>query len=519
MQAAWPAQIRLLDGVREARKTGCLRILASLPTGLGKTYCAATLVREEIEAGGKAVFFTNRRMLMSQSSDVFGDEYGLEHGMRAAGHPKHRWLPFQIASIQSELSWLKLNTKEKPDRHQLHDATLAIWDEAHLNASAGAVGVMNHYVRKGCANVGLTATPVDLAHAYDTLVVGGSNSDGRACGALVPVKRHFCPTEPDFRQFKGLPEGEDVSEAKAKAAIMANGIFGHVYDGWVEGNPDGRPTIGFGPGVAESQWFAEEFHKKGVRCAHIDGDNIWVNGDRHASDSAAREQVIDDHRRGRIPVLWNRYILREGLDLKWAEYGILATIFGSIQTYLQVGGRFLRSCKETGKTHATIQDHGGHWHRLGSLNADQDWKLEYTGKRVVGMRLDRIRAGKEREPFCCPRCRSIMRGQSCVCGYEITRRSRPVIQSDGKLVDMEGEIYKKRKIDTRSDAEKRWTSAFWRSRKSKNGMSFKQCLGLFHKESGWKDPPPGLPFMPTRDVDWYRRVRDVDFSLLTPKQS
>jgi superfamily II DNA or RNA helicase len=380
------------------------------------------------------------------------------------------------------------------------------------------VAVMNRHVADGATVVGLTATPVDLGHCYDTLVVGGNNSDGRACGALVPVKRHFSPTEPDMRAFKGIPEGEDVSEKKAIKAVMSVGIFGNVFKNWKEGNPDARPAIGFGPGVKESQGFAEDFFKRGVRCAHIDGDNIWVNGEMYASDAAAREQIIHDHKTGRIPALWNRFILREGLDLKWAEYGILATIFGSIQTYLQVGGRFLRACPESGKTSTTIQDHGGHWHRLGSLNADQEWKLEYTGKMVAGMRLERIRAGKEKEPYRCPKCTSVMRGQAClVCGNQITRRSRTVMQSDGKLFNMEGQIYTPRPVDTRTDAARDWEKVFWRARKSKKGLTYRQAFGLYAYEHAGLYPPAGLPFMPTNEADFYRLVRDVDFKNLTSK--
>ena len=37
---------------------------------------------------------------------------------------------------------------------------------------------------------------------------------------------------------------------------------------------------------------------------------------------------------------------REGIDMKWATFGILACIFGSLQSYLQAVGRLLRGCPE-----------------------------------------------------------------------------------------------------------------------------------------------------------------------------
>jgi superfamily II DNA or RNA helicase len=43
----------------------------------------------------------------------------------------------------------------------------------------------------------------------------------------------------------------------------------------------------------------------------------------------------------------------------WIEHLILAFVAGSLQTYLQIGGRGLRASPETGKTQVIIQDHGG----------------------------------------------------------------------------------------------------------------------------------------------------------------
>jgi DNA repair protein RadD len=516
MTTAWPPQLKLLDGVREARRAGHNRILGVLPTGGGKTFCAATLVKEEIEGGGKVVFYTNRKLLLEQSAEVFLDEHQLESGIRAADYPLNRWLPFQLASIQSELSWLKKNTEERPDRHQLHKATLAFVDEAHINASAGMVGIMNRHVAEGCTVFGLTATPIDLGHAFDHMVVGGNNSDLRACGALV-VAHHFAPDEPDLRKFKGITEGDDLTEKMAIKAVMTNGIFGRVYEHWKRLNPDARPTLGFGPGVRESLAFAEDFHKRGVRSAHIDGDDIWVDGEFHKSDRAAREQVMHDHRKGRITALWNRFVMREGVDTKWVEHLILATVFGSLQGYLQTGGRGLRACPETGKSKVVVQDHGGAFHKHGSLNMDREWNLDYTARMITGVRLDRMRAGKIPQPFVCRNCKRVMSGRSCLCGNVIQTKSRTVAQSDGTLIEMTGDVYTPRKVDTRTDAAKAWEKVYWRARKSKKGMTFKQAAALYAYENGWCYPPPGLPFMPTNEADHYRLVRDVDFKNLTSK--
>ena len=39
-------------------------------------------------------------------------------------------------------------------------------------------------------------------------------------------------------------------------------------------------------------------------------------------------------------------------------------------------------------------------------------------------------------------------------------------------------------------------------------MSFSQCRGLYCVENG-HFPPEDIPFMPTRGIDWYKKVKDV----------
>ena len=58
-------------------------------------------------------------------------------------------------------------------------------------------------------------------------------------------------------------------------------------------------------------------------------------------------------------VLCNRFVCA-GIDAPWLAHGIFATIFTSLQSYLQSGGRLLRSFP--GIDAVTIR-HGGNWWR------------------------------------------------------------------------------------------------------------------------------------------------------------
>lgn len=216
---------------------------------------------------------------------------------------------------------------------------------------------------------------------------------------------------------------------------------------------------------------------------------------------------MDGSRAGEIKVVCNRFVLREGIDMPWVEHGILATVFGSLQTHLQSGGRLLRACP--GKARATVQDHGGNWWRHGSLNADREWDLCLTPAMCAGVREDRFREKKDREPCRCPGCGLVLAGLSCPgCGFKIDprKKSRPVVQHDGELRDVEGDVYQPRRERFEPDTTKLWQSMYYRAKNG--GMTFRQAAGLFAHEHRYH-PPRDLPLMPQDPRDWYRQVSDV----------
>jgi superfamily II DNA or RNA helicase len=197
------------------------------------------------------------------------------------------------------------------------------------------------------------------------------------------------------------------------------------------------------------------------------------------------------------------------------EHIVLATLISTVQSYLQTCGRGLRSAE--GKAGCVIQDHGGHWHRpgMGSLNANRFWRLDFTERMVQGLAADRMREKKDAEPVRCPQCAKIMMTSLCSCGFRITRKSRPVMQVDGTLREMVGDIYKPRQTDQRSDTDKKLEQMYFRAKNS--GMTFNQLEGLFLVENGYY-PPRDRPYMPMNEIDFYRRVSDVDRQRLHPKE-
>jgi DNA repair protein RadD len=514
----WPHQEQALAGIESAEAGGWNRVLLCTPTGGGKTRVIAAKTARWLAQGLRVAVYTNRRLLVDQLRRVLdGAGFGDVLGVRAAGHQDQRELPLQVCSIQTETA--RVFGREL-GAWELHQADRYVVDEAHLMTGETVERVMNRHRDEGAFGLGVTATPIGLRLLYDHLIVAGTNAELRKCGALV-VAEQYGVGEPDLRHVKKLKLGEDLTEKLNAKAIMTQSILGETIKHYRRLNPEGRPALGFAPGVAESLWFAEQFHANGISAASIDGASVWMDGKEYKTDQSVRQEVLDRSRAGDLKVVWNRFVLREGIDMPWVEHMIFATVFGSLASFLQSGGRGLRASPDTGKTHCVIQDHGGNWHRHGSLNADRDWDLSLTPAMAAGLRLDPWLHPKPGErpppqPTVCPKCSRVLAVLRCPCGFEIdtTRRSRPVVQVDGSLVLVEGDVYTAQPTKFKPDTHVLWQKVYYRAKAS--GMTFRAAEGLFYHEHRYY-PPRNLPLMPKHQRDWYRDVADVPYQQLIPR--
>lgn len=518
----WPHQVYAREQIAALVAQGLRRILVQCPTGGGKTWIMESEIRDCLEAGQRAVLYTHRRALADQISDDFLNA-GIYHGRRAQGFPDEREHRFQISMIQTEVSRVL-----KRAQWELHKADLVVFDEGHLHTGPGATKIRQIHYDAGATILDFSATPFGMADVCQAIVVAGTNSQLRQCGALVPA-RTFGPDEPDIRQFKDIQAkisaGQGISEEKAAKVMMNRTIMGRVWTWFQKLNPNRLPTLLFAPGVRESLWFAQQFVEHGITAAHIDGDDIWIDGEFFRSSSEKRAEIAHRSRSGDITVVCNRFVMREGINWPWLRHGVLATIFGEMQSYLQSGGRLLRADRDPAtiekfgpKEFCTIQDHGGNWHRFLSLNLDREWKLEFTAGIAREMLADNMRERKIREPFRCPQCGMIWGKASFCnvsnggCGFAFPpgKTSRPVISTDGTLREITGDIYKPHRVFTRPSGPKRWEAVYWRARSKKWDATFRQAMAKFAEENYWQWPDRTWPLMPVEPLDFFRKVAAVE---------
>lgn len=527
VQTRWEHQISGVEETTDLLNRGAISVCLTSPTGGGKSWMIVDLIEWAVDRGERVNLFTTRKLLTEQLIRTLTD-HSVEFGVIAAGfdeyvNPK---APVQLCSsptINARVFQRRKKLGFDPSSPMacksvpLPRSDLDLFDEVHMQKGGGVERICREKEQLGSRRIGLTATPLGISHLYQNLVVAGTNSELRICGALLPCHVK-APDEPDLRDIKRTATGEfNYNDVKRK--VWTQQIFGRIFEHWKLYNPDARPTILFAPGVEESVWCARQFEDHGVRAAHIDGDDVYVDGERFKSSRTAREDVIEQVRDGRIPIVCNRFVLREGIDIPELYHCILATPIGSLLSYVQTVGRVLRNHESL--DHVLLQDHGGNWWRHGSPNADRDWQTCFnTSVRVVtDLRLERIREQKEDPGIVCIKCGAVQKwprsGRCYQCDFDMKgKRSRIILQADGSLKEVEGAILKPRRIRVMPDTQRKWTSMYHRMRNA--DRTFRQAEGLFAVENYYY-PPRDLPLMPVNDTDWFRKIRDVPNSDLRTK--
>lgn len=524
----WPVQVKGVTECETLLTNGEKRVCVTLPTGGGKSRMMQRLVEPRYNAGQRGLLLLCRGMLAEQTIRLYEDS-AWDFGVIWAEYPQDANYDalIQIAMTQT----LYARTFQRRDRaakqgmcpekarkkFPLPPVDYIILDEIHMQKAGMIQSILSGY--GDVPVIGFTATPLGISHLFPKqgLVVAGSNSDLRDCQAHLPCWV-YAPWEMDTSKIKRQNTGE-YSYQDIKKTVWTQQIYGKVIDHYERLNPDRLPAILFAPGVAESRWFVDEFERRGIRAAHIDGMSIYRDGEEVKGKPEDRQQVIDDLRSGRIDVICNRFVMREGIDIPELYHCILATPIGSLLSYVQTVGRVLRYWEDYKRV--ILQDHGGNWWRHGSPNDDRDWQtyFDLPTRIATDHRLERIRNQEdgEREPVCCPGCgmvRSHGKGPECPqCGFRHQGKKRLVLQHNGTLKELENGRFKPRRTKLKPNTRKLWERMYQRMMRA--GKTFSQARGLFFHENGYW-PPENLPKMPASSLDWHRYIKDVHPDFLQP---
>lgn len=490
------------------------RIIVASPTGAGKSRIVMEAMKRLNAEGKRTAFVVNRRTLITQFSDSAKSD-GISFSMLASGYGDGDLsAPNVIIAADTLISRVL-----KKDGASMPLVDVVFIDEAHLNCNGGKFEILKRFTDSGAIVYGITATPIGMAHAYDDIAIFGTNSELRKCGALMPAMV-YGPDEPDMRHIKRVNVEFVQKDVEKWFGKHRHQIFGRVLEFYKILNPQQRPAILFAPGLGESVWFVDELEKAGVSAVHIDGEDIYRNGQYLASDPVTRKKVFEQVRNGQIKIISNRHVMREGIDLPELYHEIIATPIGSLRSYIQIVGRVLRHHKSLDDVgHVVIQDHGGNWWRHGSPNMDRDWQELWRCPENYSteFKASQHKEGKEPEPINCPQCRSIRAsGRQCQkCGYVADLSRRSVWQVNGDLKDLHGAVYKPMRRKKKEDTEDIWRNMVIAAKRSKSDrpMTWRQAEALFFLRHGYY-PPRDIFYMPKDDAVMWWRIRETPNSEL-----
>lgn len=358
-----PHQIRAIEAVRAVYRAGRKRCLLVMPTGAGKTYTAAELIRASVARGHRVLFLVHRREIVMDTHRRLVAA-GVESGLVMAGVEASE-APVQVASVQTIVA------------RECHPAAnLVVWDEAHHAAAETYRAIAAQY--PDAWHLGLTATPeradgAGLRDAFDDLVVGATMRELTDAGLLAP-----CDVMAPHGRQGGLAE----SPAEAWRRLAG-----------------GRPTVAFCKTVAESLRLAIALEEHGVRARHIDG----------GTSTRERDAALTAFAEGRVEVLTNVFVLTEGWDCPRAKVCLLARGCGSEGTFLQMVGRVLRPDAQGSR--ALVIDLAGVVHEHGLPDEAREFSLDGIRRRprdqrpwVAQCRVCGLTVEGAKRGACCPRC-------------------------------------------------------------------------------------------------------------------
>ena len=436
-------QIKAIEMIRNSFQQGNRRVMLAACCSFGKTITAAYMMKSAAASGRRVIFLADRVKLVEQTMDAF-EAMGLDFGVIQADHwktdPRKQ---IQIASIQT------IARRRRPPEFDF-----AIVDEAHTPWKT-VTELMERY--SNVKFVGLSATPYSkgLGKFWDDLVVPCTAAELLEKGYLAPV-RYYGGAHVDTRgmKAKSLPTGGsdyDPTEL-ARATEEDQKLTGDIIRNWLEHGEDSQ-TVAFSPSIKHSKYLVEMFRAAGISAQHIDG----------YTDEKTRAELYRGHEAGEFKILSCSKLLGVGYDSPQTRCLIDCSPSRSAIAYQQRAGRIQRL--HDSKEYAIYLDHAGNVARFGyaeSMNVSEldDGERKFAEKNQIEKKEKKDATVRE-----CPRCKLIMMGLRCSCGYELTITER--LESDSTMLV---------RIDDKPAKASKGEKAMWYSN-----------LLRYSRQKGWRD--------------------------------
>jgi len=387
------------------------KLLFSLSTGGGKTFCFSFIAKEFVKKyGQKVLILVHREELVNQTLSTLRNINVSCESVVASKKKLHHQSNVYVAMVQT------LSRRLEKDDNFLKDIGLIIVDEAHILCHEQT---FKYY--PDAKILGVTATPVTmkkitfskcsvcskeydtvqmccnfetyeytrkftLSEIYGELIIGTSITELIADDRLVR-ELVYCTGNIDRSALKIDAKTGDFDNKSTDEYYS-----GHSFD--VVKNYEeiakGKKTIIFNSSSKINSLVLESFQEKGYTNVKL-FDSV--------NETENRKKVLQWFKNTADAILLNVNCFTTGFDEPTLECVILNRATKSLSLYHQMVGRGGRKCNEIYKPYFTLIDGGGNVEEFGKWSDEVDWKSHFYNTEKPKPKKEALDQTKQ-----CPEC-------------------------------------------------------------------------------------------------------------------
>lgn len=343
-------------------------VMVQMPTGTGKTYVMAAVVRWFLEtySKGEVWLIAHRKELVEQMERTL-DRFALDYG------EKDDELTAKVRIRVLSIQWLTRNIGDL-EKNGFRPG-LIIVDEAHhsLATSYQDVFIRNHKALK----IGMTATPCRMKQAsfrtlFSRLITSPSIKDFILHGYLAPCNYVVIGEKSTEQQIVNLltdRSGDgDYSVREMEEKLNVTDVIRRLYNSVVK-YAYGKKGIVYAINIDHAKAIAEYYNALGIKAVALDSKTA----------AKTRKKAVEAFREGELDCLVNVNLFDEGFDCPDVEYIQMARPTLSLAKYLQMVERGLRINKKDPKKVCMIIDNVGNYRKFGLPDRYRDWNAMFEG--------------------------------------------------------------------------------------------------------------------------------------------
>lgn len=343
-------------------------VMVQMPTGTGKTYVMAAVVKWFLDtySKGEVWLIAHRKELVEQMERTL-DRFALEYGEK--DEVLEEKVRIRVLSIQ----WLTRNIGDLEKNG--FKPGLIIVDEAH---HALATSYQDMFIRNPKAlKIGITATPCRMKQAsfrtlFSRLITSPSIKDFILHGYLAPCNYVVIGEKSTEQQIVNLltdRSGDgDYSVKEMEEKLNVTDVIRRLYNSVVK-YAYGKKGIVYAINIDHAKAIAEYYNALGIKAVALDSKTA----------AKTRKKAVEAFREGELDCLVNVNLFDEGFDCPDVEYIQMARPTLSLAKYLQMVERGLRINKKDPKKVCMIIDNVGNYRKFGLPDRYRDWNAMFEG--------------------------------------------------------------------------------------------------------------------------------------------